>query len=78
MREYTQFTASRLLQPSLLDVVSNLLKNWKARKEVAKLSKFDDHMLNDIGLTRGDLRCAGSLPLSSNPLHALRDFASHG
>ena len=78
MRGYTKFVASRQLQPSIWDTVSNLLHNWKVRKEVAKLSKFDDHMLKDIGLTRGDLRCAGSLPLSMNPAHALKDFTSRG
>ena len=78
MREYAQYIASRQLQPSVLSIAANLLRNWLARKEIAKLSKFDDHMLNDIGLTRGDLRCAGSLPLSVNPLHALKDFASCG
>ena len=78
MREYAQYVASRQLQPSVWSIAANLLRNCLARKEIAKLSKFDDHMLNDIGLTRGDLRCAGSLPLSVNPLHALKDFASCG
>ncbi len=78
MREYAQFIASREVQPSAWSIVSNLLHNWRAHKEIAKLSKFDDHMLRDIGLARGDLRCAGSLPLSVNPVHALKGFTSRG
>jgi uncharacterized protein YjiS (DUF1127 family) len=78
MREYAQYVASRQLPPGVWSIAFNLLRNWLARKEIAKLSKFDDHMLNDIGLTRGDLRCAGSLPLSVNPVHALKEFTSRG
>ena len=78
MREYAQYIASRQVQPGVWSIISNLLHNWRARKEIAKLSKFDDHMLNDIGLTRGDLRCAGSLPLSLDPVHALKGLASRG
>lgn len=37
------------------------------RSEVRKLADFDDHMLRDIGLTRGDLDGALGEPLHFDP-----------
>jgi uncharacterized protein YjiS (DUF1127 family) len=31
---------------------SRILKNWIARRAIAKLDRIDDYILRDIGLTR--------------------------
>lgn len=49
-------------------------KDWRAlvkqrridRDSFARLQALDDEMLKDIGLTRGDVMWASSLPLSTN------------
>jgi uncharacterized protein YjiS (DUF1127 family) len=40
---------------------------WKSRREVATLSDLDDHLLADLGLTRGDVREALDLPFAYDP-----------
>lgn len=46
--------------------ISRLIRNWLARRAVARLADFDDHMLYDIGLTRDDISWAVRQPLSVN------------
>lgn len=41
------------------------------RRVMAELSELDDHMLSDIGLTRGDLRDATATPLFADPTRML-------
>ena len=47
--------------------VVNFLRAVKARHEMDRLVGFDDRMLADIGLTRGDLRDAVAEPLWRDP-----------
>ncbi|MCB1507561.1 MAG: DUF1127 domain-containing protein [Hyphomicrobiaceae bacterium] len=47
------------------------LRHWKNRRELSVLLEMDDSMLKDIGLTRGDVHHALSLPLDENPATAL-------
>ncbi len=44
----------------------NVVKNWKARREMRKLSMMSDHHLSDIGLTRAMLSEDLRRPLTSN------------
>ncbi len=44
-----------------------LAKVLKHRREIRNLEEFDDHMLRDIGLTRGDVSTALAEPLLRNP-----------
>jgi uncharacterized protein YjiS (DUF1127 family) len=49
---------------------ARLVALWNAvknRRSVARLPKWDDHMLSDIGLTRGDVRSALAAPFSEDP-----------
>ena len=52
-----------------------LYRNWKARRRIAQLETYDDHMLNDIGLTRDEISWAAGLPLTVNSALALEDRA---
>jgi uncharacterized protein YjiS (DUF1127 family) len=52
---------------------SRLFHNWKARREVAHLSAFDDFMLADIGVSRADVEWASHLPLTTDATEALEE-----
>jgi uncharacterized protein YjiS (DUF1127 family) len=73
MRDYVlnQAIAREEIDGSLVSRVLRVFHNWRARRDIARLETFDDHMLADIGLTRGDVEWASHLPLSSNATTAL-------
>ena len=52
-------------------VCRQLLEAWRRRKDAAVLASFDDYMLRDIGLTRGDLDDALAEPLWRDPTAVL-------
>lgn len=56
----------------ILKSVANMPKNIRSRRAAAGLLKYDDRMLNDMGLTRGALERALDLPLSVNALAVAR------
>jgi uncharacterized protein YjiS (DUF1127 family) len=47
--------------------LNSLVKAFKDRREVMNLAEFDDRMLADIGLTRGDVRSALEEPMHQSP-----------
>jgi uncharacterized protein YjiS (DUF1127 family) len=47
--------------------LAGLSRALRHRGEIRHLAEFDDRMLKDIGLTRGDVSCALSEPLLRNP-----------
>lgn len=51
--------------------VQQFARAFKHRHDTAMLAGFDDRMLADIGLTRGDLRDAFSQPLWRDPTAVL-------
>lgn len=59
----------------LVAALLNRLSNWRRRRQLTRLDELDDHMLEDIGITRLDLLWARGLPLSRNPLLELDDLA---
>jgi len=73
MRNAASFIASQSISSEagiLLTVLRRaheLLAAWKGRREVATLSDLDDHLLADLGLTRGDVRDVLDLPFSYDP-----------
>ena len=73
MRDYVlnQAISREQIGGSIASIVLRMFQNWRARRDVAKLETFDDHMLADIGLSRGDVEWAAHLPLSSNASQAL-------
>jgi uncharacterized protein YjiS (DUF1127 family) len=44
-----------------------VLQTWKNRRDATILAGMDEHMLADIGLTRGDVRDAFSEPVWRDP-----------
>jgi uncharacterized protein YjiS (DUF1127 family) len=69
MRDYA-LTASGIQGDSL---VGRFLRNWRARKAVTRLQDYDDAILRDIGVQRGDVQWAARLPLSVNAALALEE-----
>lgn len=47
--------------------LTNLVRALQHRREVKHLAEFDDRMLKDIGLTRGDVTSALDEPFTRNP-----------
>ena len=52
---------------SILNASRRVLKGLQDRRQVARLTEFDDHMLADIGLSRRDVKEALDLPFSYDP-----------
>ena len=48
-----------------------MLRGWFIRRDLRTLEGFDDYMLSDIGLTRGDLRHLRRLPLDVDMQHEM-------
>jgi uncharacterized protein YjiS (DUF1127 family) len=78
MREAASFIAAQshsapaAILPSLMEGAKSAWRAWSNRRRLADLSEFDDHMLADLGLTRGDLRQALDLPFAHDPSLALQ------
>ena len=45
------------------------------RRRFLTLLDLDDHILDDIGVTRGDVQAVAKMPLSANASHELRRIA---
>jgi uncharacterized protein YjiS (DUF1127 family) len=52
-----------------------LIRAKRNRLSVMHMLEMDDHMLRDIGLTRGDVYCSLATPASMDPSSRLRIFA---
>jgi uncharacterized protein YjiS (DUF1127 family) len=74
MRDYA---LNRAISLGELDGFSltQLARNWTARRAVGKLRDLDDHMLADIGVDRGEIDWAAGLPLTVNAALALEEKA---
>lgn len=59
----------------LASLVRERWANWQSRRRVNRLADLDDHILDDIGLTRADVLWACRLPLDRDPTAALRTVA---
>jgi uncharacterized protein YjiS (DUF1127 family) len=51
----------------LVNVVANILRAWKNRREFYRLGEMSDAELADIGLTRLDLNVVVDLPFTRDP-----------
>lgn len=75
MRDYALNRAVSLGEYGAVSLVRRLLRNWKARRRIVNLGSFDDHMLRDIGVSRGEIEWAAGLPLTVNAALALEERA---
>jgi uncharacterized protein YjiS (DUF1127 family) len=81
MREAASFIASQsrfapaAVLPALVETVQGAWRAWSNRQKLTSLSEFDDHLLADIGLTRGDVRVALDLPFAHDPSLELQRIA---
>lgn len=69
-------TATHILARFARSLVS-LAKAFQDRQEVRNLAEFDERMLRDIGLTRGDVESALMEPVHHRPSWVLIRCASH-
>ena len=51
--------------------VRRWVRNWFAKRSVATLNKLNDYQLNDIGLSRDDLRQLQGLPYDLDPFEEM-------
>ncbi len=68
MRDYIFHQAHSRDSTFVFPKLRRLVRNWMARKKLRRLEQLDDYMLNDIGMSRGDLRHALRLPRDIDPI----------
>lgn len=52
--------------------VTERAAQMRRRRKLKRLMDLDDHMLKDVGVTRGEIQIATSLPLSADAATELR------
>jgi uncharacterized protein YjiS (DUF1127 family) len=75
MRDYALHRAQSAESAGALPLLRQAIANWRARRAVAQLDRFDDFLLRDIGVTREEVRWAADLPLNLNATLALEERA---
>ena len=73
MRDYAFHHSASYGDAGTGSFIGRVIRNWLARRAVTRLEQFDDYMLRDIGVTRGDVHWASVLPLSVNAALALEE-----
>ena len=68
MRDYIFHQAQSRDSAVLFPKLRRLVRSWVAKRNLRRLEQLDDYMLNDIGLTRDDLRHAMRLPYDVDPI----------
>jgi uncharacterized protein YjiS (DUF1127 family) len=76
MNDYAQHQASFSGGMTGEGIIARFITNWQAKRAVKNLWQLDDHMLNDMGLTREEVAWAITRPLSINAVQALEDCNS--
>jgi uncharacterized protein YjiS (DUF1127 family) len=71
MRDYIQMQAEMRDRAFAFPKLRRLVRNWLARRQLRGLMALDDYLLNDIGLTRDDLRFGLKLPRDVDPIDEL-------
>ena len=68
MRDYIFHQAHSRDRTFAFPKLRRLVRSWLAKKKLRRLEQLDDYMLNDIGMSRGDLRHALRLPYDIDPI----------
>jgi uncharacterized protein YjiS (DUF1127 family) len=66
MRDYVLSEAQSRQAFGLRAVVRRMVRNWKHHRDLEKLLKLDDYLLNDMGLTRSVVQQLARLPLTTD------------
>lgn len=78
MRDFVLFQAEAVERSRPFPLLRRLISNWRKRRHIKELEQLDDHVLNDIGLTRADIQAVLTQPLSVDPFWELERQASMG
>jgi uncharacterized protein YjiS (DUF1127 family) len=76
MRDYALSRAQAAEATGSLSLLWRFIRNWRARRAVARLDVLDDFLLDDIGVTRSEVRWAAGLPLTVNAALELEERAT--
>ena len=68
MRDYIFHQALSRDSAFVFPKLRRLVRSWLAKRSLKHLDHLDDYMLNDIGLSRADLRYALKLPYDIDPI----------
>ncbi|WP_373503556.1 DUF1127 domain-containing protein [Aestuariivirga sp.] len=71
MRDYIFHQALSRDSAFVFPKLRRLFRSWVAKKKLKRLEQLDDYMLNDIGLTRDDLRYVTRLPYDVDPIEEM-------
>ena len=71
MRDYILHLAHHRDSTFAFPKLRRLLRSWQAKRQLRNLQTLDDYILNDIGLTRDDLRFGLLLPYDVDPIDEL-------
>jgi uncharacterized protein YjiS (DUF1127 family) len=77
MRDYIRSEAAFRDRTFSFPALRRWIRNWKSRRYLRHLERFDDYLLADIGLTRDDLRYGQSLPWDVDPVSELTRIRRH-
>ena len=71
MRDYILHEAHSRDSTFAFPKLRRMLRGFFAKRQLRRLAALDDYLLNDIGLTRDDLRHGLRLPYDVDPAQAL-------
>jgi uncharacterized protein YjiS (DUF1127 family) len=63
---------------AFIPALHRLIHAARIRRQIVMLSDMDDHLLEDIGLQRTDVRMALAQPLYRDPSRMLRELCCQG
>jgi uncharacterized protein YjiS (DUF1127 family) len=68
MRDFVFHQAQTRDRAFVFPKLARLIRSWQAKRRLKRLEQLDDYLLNDIGLSRGDLAHALRLPYDIDPI----------
>jgi uncharacterized protein YjiS (DUF1127 family) len=64
MRDYILSQAQSRQDFGLVAAAKRVVRNWKHHRDLSRLLKLDDYLLQDLGLTRSLVEHLAALPLT--------------
>ena len=77
MRDFIRHEAEFRDRTHAFPKLRRILQNWFARRQLRSLAELDDYLLNDIGLTRDDLRYGMSVAHDVDPIAEVMAARDH-